>query len=197
MHFHLNKETNAAHIDRGSLDGFTLIELLVVIAIIGVLASTILASLNGARSKARNARERSDVRQIILALELARNNSSIDQYPLSAANGTSWSCFKSSGNCWRGGYSALPAQALTNLAPFLPILPLTAVNATACYANDSYLYISNTPSPVGSFSFSGTGAFLIWAKETTEAFAPGECVGYDAASYDCGLRYCYQFIGQN
>ena len=106
---------------------------------------------------------------------------------------------KSSGTCWRANYSALPAQAVTDLAPYLATLPPTAVSAptTACYANDSYLYISNTPSPVGSFTFSGTGAFLIWAKESATAFDPGECVGYAAGSYDCGLQYCYQYIGAN
>ena len=50
--------------------GFTLIELLVVIAIIGILASIILASLNTARAKGRDARRISDVKQIQLALEL-------------------------------------------------------------------------------------------------------------------------------
>ena len=50
--------------------GFTLIELLVVIAIIGVLASTVLASLNTARGKARDARRINDFNQIRLALEL-------------------------------------------------------------------------------------------------------------------------------
>lgn len=50
--------------------GFTLIELLVVIAIIGILSSIVLASLNSARKKGRDARRVSDVKQIQLALEL-------------------------------------------------------------------------------------------------------------------------------
>jgi prepilin-type N-terminal cleavage/methylation domain-containing protein len=50
--------------------GFTLIELLVVIAIIGLLASIILASLNTARQKGRDARRVADLKEIQLALEL-------------------------------------------------------------------------------------------------------------------------------
>ena len=50
--------------------GFPLIELLVVIAIIGMLSSIILASLNGARKKGRDARRLSDLKQMQTALEL-------------------------------------------------------------------------------------------------------------------------------
>lgn len=50
--------------------GFTLIELLVVIAIIGILSSVVLASLNTARKKGRDARRISDIKQMQLALEL-------------------------------------------------------------------------------------------------------------------------------
>lgn len=60
--------------------GFTLIELLVVIAIIGVLASIVLASLNTARTKSRDARRIADAKQIQLALELYFDANS-GQYP--------------------------------------------------------------------------------------------------------------------
>lgn len=177
--------------------GFTLIELLVVISIISLLSSIVLTSVNSARAKARNAREKSDVHQIILALELARSNSPTDSYPLSASNGTGWSCLKASGNCWRGAYSSMPADQMALLQAYLPTVPQTAVNTSggaSCYAYDSYLYITHHPSPIGS---SPPGTYILWAKETSGAFDPGECPGYDAGSYDCGLRYCYQFIGPN
>jgi prepilin-type N-terminal cleavage/methylation domain-containing protein len=60
--------------------GFTLIELLVVIAIIGILSSVVLASLNSARKKGRDARRISDIKQLQLALELYYDNNS-SEYP--------------------------------------------------------------------------------------------------------------------
>ena len=61
--------------------GFTLIELLVVIAIIGILATIVLVSLNTARSKARDVRRISDMRQIALGLEMYYDSNSSTGYP--------------------------------------------------------------------------------------------------------------------
>jgi general secretion pathway protein G len=60
--------------------GFTLIELLVVIAIIGLLSSIVLASLNSARKKSRDARREADLKQLQTALELYFNDNS--KYPI-------------------------------------------------------------------------------------------------------------------
>lgn len=67
--------------------GFTLIELLVVIAIVGLLSSVILAALNSARSKSRDARRQEDLVQMRTALELYANAHN-GSYPAS----TSWDC---------------------------------------------------------------------------------------------------------
>lgn len=61
--------------------GFTLIELLVVIAIIGILSSVVLASLNSARSKGRDASRVTDIKQMQLAMELYYD--SCGEYPSS------------------------------------------------------------------------------------------------------------------
>lgn len=66
--------------------GFTLIELLVVIAIIGVLSSVVLASLNTARVKARDAKRQTDIRSLVTAIALYRTDRG--QYPSHGPNGS-------------------------------------------------------------------------------------------------------------
>ena len=76
--------------------GFTLIELLVVVAIIGLLSSIISVAVNSSRTKARDARRVSDMKQIQSGLNLYFNTGSgypeKTVYDAAAAAGTNVAC---------------------------------------------------------------------------------------------------------
>lgn len=105
-----------------AINGFTLIELLVVIAIIGVLASIVLASLNNARKKSRDARRITDIKQIQLALELYFDGTGANNYP--AANA----------NCVSGDENGLEVlKTPGNYIPQIPRDPLSTALTNGCY----------------------------------------------------------------
>ncbi len=61
--------------------GFTLIELLVVVSLIGILTTLVLANVNSARQRGRDAQRKSDLRNIATALRLYYNDKGV--YPSS------------------------------------------------------------------------------------------------------------------
>jgi prepilin-type N-terminal cleavage/methylation domain-containing protein len=119
--------------DQQKPNGFTLIELLVVIAIIGILSSVVLASLNSARTKARDARRIADLKQMQLALELyfdSNNNYPGEAGWCDSSKGvTASNCSGFIGNSWpSGGIIAVEQQG------FMSKLPLDPIN------NEGYYY---------------------------------------------------------
>ena len=103
-----------------STRGFTLIELLVVIAIIGVLASIVLASLNNARRKSRDARRITDIKQIGLALQLYLDGVGAGQFPVGLGGAA---------DCADHQYGL---DALVS-GGYIPSIPHDPSNAATCY----------------------------------------------------------------
>lgn len=100
--------------------GFTLIELLVVIAIIGLLSSIILASLNTARAKSRDARRLADTKELQTALELYNSDHS-GAYIINTAAITTNSGFATAmAALVTGGYmGVIPTDPGTNVYKYL------------------------------------------------------------------------------
>ena len=129
--------------------GFTLIELLVVIAIIGILASVVLASLNSARLKSRDARRVADIKQIQLALEL--------YFDENIGSGQ--------------GYPAVLADLVPAQIPTLPSDPLSAVYtyercSTTLYHVGAALEDANNPAFSSDLDAKPANCANVWGVDT-------------------------------
>jgi len=102
--------------------GFTLIELLVVVAIIGLLSSVVLASLNTARTKGRDTKRISEIRQLQTALEFYYDKNG--SYPNSG-----W--VRSCDTTWVTSLGVAMKE-------FLPTMPKDPTNDCAGYAYSGY-----------------------------------------------------------
>lgn len=173
---------------KNSSKGFTLIELLVVIAIIGILASVVLASLNSARTKSRDARRLADLNQIRNAVELYYSEHG--HYPIMA---TSWTSFDAT--AYKNNAIANPAA--TNIAAALaPYLPSGVADPQRGTASDAgYLYRSESTTSGASYciliyrtpeNMSGFQSHLI-PMNRCGAVSNGQCTsGINAIFYGTG-----------
>lgn len=137
---------------RSAQAGFTLIELLVVIAIIGLLSSVILASLNGARQKGRDARRQADLKQLQVALELYYSNNG--SYPANTTVNSTKAGFDSAlaGLISEGDIPAIPTDP-SNSGGFIYYYKTTTDGTFYCLGA-----LIETPSvPVSSCNTTASG----------------------------------------
>ena len=150
--------------------GFTLIELLVVIAIIGILSSVVLASLNSARVKGRDARRVSDLKQLQLALELHYDNQ--QSYPVTASGGAAAS-------------TSLAALVSSNFISSIPADPTNSGNYVYWYGSANNDGTACTTVPCPSYVVRGVieGSGAIPAGDVDATIAGVACD--DASAYYC------------
>ena len=153
--------------------GFTLIELLVVIAVIAILATVILAAINSARIRARNARRVSDISQLVNAFNLALNSGA--SFPTSG----SWVCL--SVTCYGSIFSTVPASPTVDayIAPYIAKPTDPYDGGARDYGG--YLYMTGYSAGVGPYdSYDFTlGTYLRWMAEPP------------ASSTSCGKGHIY------
>ena len=125
---------------KNTKQGFTLIELMVVIAIIGFLSSVVLSSLADARSKANATKFRSEIKQMVNALELYKNTNGKYPYEDTLSGAVQYFSKKTNNNV--ESFSAGGSSLSSLLTPFLknvPDVPTNSYNPVA----DSWIYYSN------------------------------------------------------
>lgn len=111
-----------------TLRAFTLIELLVVIAIIGILSTVVLASLGGARGKARDAKRVAELKGAQAAIELFYD--ACGQYPATFTTGASNGC-----------PAGTPPVSFGTFMSTIPVDPKDSASYTYYVDNTNYTYV--------------------------------------------------------
>jgi type II secretion system protein G len=168
--------------------GFTLIELLVVVSIISLLSSIVLASLNSARSKARDAKRKEDIHSIQTALALYYNTNGY--YP------AVWGWAQSSDANWN-----TTQNFITALRPYIASLPVDPINNAVYNAGNgpdvwttgyySYAYYTGVGSPqdydlvtqLENTSDSSTCQFKQWIQHASGVAGGSWCGTYSPYLY--------------
>lgn len=139
--------------------GFSLIELLIVIAMIGLLSSLLLANLQGARARARDAQRKSDLKQLKTALRMYYNDN--QAYPTDNGSGSI------SGAAWGSPFGATTVYMKT-----VPLDPIPSQNyyysRTDTESFNLYGCLENKSDTDGSSSCGSLSCTTNWCFHVSE-----------------------------
>ncbi len=139
--------------------GFTLIELLVVIAIIGLLSAVVLASLNAARTKARDARRLSDMQSVVQALQLYANDNNGTYPPTPTCTGGI------------GNFCSLSSITSALVPKYIPTMPTDPSSGNGF----DYYYCSQSSSGYALLMFKQAPPTQFWCYPQTPTPRPAAC----------------------
>ena len=138
--------------------GFTLIELLVVVAIISLLSSVVFASLGSARAKARDARRKSDLHTLEVAILSYYTDRGIFPSDGNTYNGVPWTPQFSSDLITNNYISSMPIDPLNTSVyngHWYIAGRTSGVNYgqyATCSLNGHYLLFTELEAPGGSYT---------------------------------------------
>lgn len=163
--------------------GFTLIEMLVVIAIIGILASVVFANFGEVQKKSRDAKRKSDLQNIAVAL--TTYYSIHHKYPVGGAG--------SDRTCWVNQVSNDPANCP------LGVLLAEKIMSSIPYDPGLNNYLSGVPNPpvdtCGYAQFyayySDGNSYLLGAVEETKGNSGCTQKGNWSGSNETSFKYHY------
>jgi prepilin-type N-terminal cleavage/methylation domain-containing protein len=149
--------------------GFTLIELLVVIAIIGILSAVVLASLNTARAKGRDAARQTAIHNIQVALELYYSVNG--RYPLSSGA-------LSPNGSWSMSNDASWVTLASALQPYISKLPQDPAQSPTGWPGNGTFGVGPYGAQAFGYFSEGFGCsqqwyMLVWRPEASTVLSPG------------------------
>lgn len=174
--------------------GFTLIELLVVIAIISLLSSVVLASLNSARMKARDAARITEIKQIKNGLELYITKHGklpyVWEYGRSNVSPNFWDGWWDLSTNPTGGFlSFLVSDGILPKSPADPMNTPVGFNGDPYYGSEKkfYFYYATPPGYdyQGGSCNSNLGTYMIGAVDLETVSGAPASPGIKGSGCDC------------
>ncbi len=160
--------------------GFTIVEILIVVMVIGVLVGIAIVSYNGSRGKARDSIRRTDIANIVKALETYYSDNGT--YPTVNGSGSI-----KGGNWYTSGDSSWAIlQTTLTTAKVINSVPTDPINTSSGYPDGANMYTYGLY--VNNSTYCGVGAgqmYIIlyrFEAQAKEAITDGSCASNELGS---------------